>query len=1042
MLHVSLLGEQAITDDATGTEPVRSPRTLALLAYLAVHAGAPQARPRLAAVFWPDSADGQALTNLRRELHHLRRVLGDDDALLVSPQDLCWQDSPTCLVDVRTFDSERIAAFAAEAGGDEAAALEHADRALAAYRGPLLPGLYEDWVLDLRTDLEQRCVDLCDLVCRHRRRRGDGVAATTAIRRRIALRPLEESGYRTLMDLQADLGDRGGAVSTYHRCATVLERELGVGPDPATRATLKRVLSSGSPAVPVRGPGDVRAGHAAAALVGRSRELAALRALWNACTTDGPRLALIRGAAGVGKTRLLTETAEFVRAQGATVAGTQCFGTSGRLALAPVADWLRNPALQSASLEPLWAAEVNRLVPADRRPTTSTRAGAGAVADAWQRQRFFEGLARALTARGRPTLLTVDNLQWCDPETLAFLAYCLALVPDAPLLVLGTMRDDWSGGAGEAQQWATGLRTAGLLTDITLSPLEIDDTARLAESLSGREFGAADRLLLQSTTGGFPLYVVEAVRASTNPAEPALPARDLTAVLRQRLDQCGPFAREIAGLAAAVGRNFTLELLTEASDLDAGEVVQAVDELWRRRIVQETGTGYDFSHDLLRDAAYAQVSPPKRWLLHRRLAQGLELLHAGDTDSVSAALAEQYDRGGRPDRAVVFYRRAALVASERYAHEEAIRLHRAALSIVRTRLDGKEGDRQELDLLESMAAPLNARYGYASQELEQTLERSLELSESLVRPESELTALVGLWASRFVQGRIADAHRAASRALSQVRPGSELGSSAHFAYGGSAVSLGRPEEALRHFAIAAQLAGGTHTWTIGTRPDVHGSAWAAHADWLVGRDEQALASCRRAVDLARTIHHPYNLAVALAYAGITHQLRGDLTALRATVEELRGLCDRYDFAYYREWGLVLDGWSRPGGSGLDLARAGIDNLKAEGAFARMPYWLSLLADLWVRAGRPDAARGVLDAALVAAHSRSDLWWLPEVMRVRAASDEPAAAAEGLRSAAALAEAHGSVALLRRCECDLADRGFPQPGSTRTPRPNAARTPRS
>ena len=122
--------------------------------------------------------------------------------------------------------------------------------------------------------------------------------------------------------------------------------------------------------------------------------------------------------------------------------------------------------------------------------------------------------------------------------------------------------------------------------------------------------------------------------------------------------------QEVAGLAAAVGRNFTLDLLTEASDLDADTVVRAVDELWRRRIVRELRDGYDFSHDLLRDAAYAQISPPKRWLLHRRLAQGLELLHANDTDAVSAQLAEQYARGGRPERALAYYRRAAEVASD------------------------------------------------------------------------------------------------------------------------------------------------------------------------------------------------------------------------------------------------------------------------------------------------------------------------------------------------------------------------------------------
>src|SRR5262249_57416586 len=85
----------------------------------------------------------------------------------------------------------------------------------------------------------------------------------------------------------------------------------------------------------------------------------------------------------------------------------------------------------------------------------------------------------------------------------------------------------------------------------------------------------------------------------------------------------------------------------------------AVDELWRHRIMQEFGDGYDFSHDMLRETAYAQVSPPKRWLLHRRIAQGLELLHPEDTESVAALLAEQYARGGRPERAVTYYRRAA-----------------------------------------------------------------------------------------------------------------------------------------------------------------------------------------------------------------------------------------------------------------------------------------------------------------------------------------------------------------------------------------------
>jgi hypothetical protein len=144
--------------------------------------------------------------------------------------------------------------------------------------------------------------------------------------------------------------------------------------------------------------------------------------------------------------------------------------------------------------------------------------------------------------------------------------------------------------------------------------------------------------------------------------------------------------------------------------------------------------------------------------------------------------------------------------------------------------------------------------------------------------------------------------------------------------------------------------------------------------------------------------------------------------LRNTVTELRELCDRYDLAYYREWGLILDGWSREEGPRIDLAQEGIGNLKAAGSFARMPYWLSLLADLLTRDNQPDAARATLDAALVAAQAHEDLWWLPEVMRLRAAHDDEEDAVARLRSAARLASAHGSAALLRRCERDLLSQG--------------------
>ena len=1031
MLHVSLLGEQAIIDDRTGVR-TRSSRAVALVAFLVAHAGSPQPRQRIAGLFWPESTDAQALTNLRRELHHLRNALGSEPALVVTSRDLCWRDTQTCHVDMRIFDLERQAALTAAEAGDGDGVVAHAAGALAQYRGEALPGLYDDWLLEIRSVLERRCVELCDLLCATRARRGDLTGAVEAARRRIQLQPLEEVGYRNLMQLQADLGDRAGAVSTYHHCASVLERELGVVPDPATRQALQRLLAhadrAGERAPEIR-PAFGRSGLAAAQLLGRSAELGLLQDLWRTAAAGRASIALVRGGAGVGKTRLVAEVAGLARLQGAVVAGAQCFGTSGRLALAPVADWLRSPAFQAATttLEPAWRAEVGRLLPSEVRGQRG--AGSRAMADAWQRHRFFEGLARALLAVDRPTVLVLDNLQWCDQETLAFLTFYLGLARDAPVLVAGTLRNDDLGEDADLTGWTVQMRAAGLLTELSLSPLEAADTARLAEAISGRPLLADDVNLLQATTGGFPLYVIEAVRGSVDPGSTPLPGGDLKAVLGNRLDQATTGAREVAGLAAAVGTNFTLDLLTEASDLSADNVVGAVDELWRRRIMREFGDGYDFSHDLLRDTAYARVSPPKRWLLHRRIAQALELLHADNMDMVSAQLAEQYARSGRPGRAVAYYRRAADIAASRFAHAEAIRLHKEALSIVRGLDEGKDRDSQELAVLEAMAAPLTARFGYSSPELQQTLERSIDLAESLGHLGSKLTSLVALAASRFVQGRTADGYQMASRALTVVDLESELSGPAHFMAGGAAISLGRPAEGLRHLQLATHLASGALLLSIGTRPDVHGTAWAAHAHWLLGDDADALSSCNDAIKLARTIDHPYSLAVALAYGAITHQVRQDSSELKDTVTELRELCERYGFAYYRDWALVLDGWSRMDEPGVGLARRGISNLRSAGSFARMPYWLSLLADLLARNNRPAAARATLDAALAAAHAHDDVWWLPEVVRMRAAHEDQEAAIARLRSAAQLASSHGSVALLRRCERDLAGRSVraPSPG---------------
>ena len=227
-----------------------------------------------------------------------------------------------------------------------------------------------------------------------------------------------------------------------------------------------------------------------------------------------------------------------------------------------------------------------------------------------------------------------------------------------------------------------------------------------------------------------------------------------------RLGQAGPAAQEIAEIAAAVGRDVTLDLLAVAADLDTDGVVAAVDELWRRRILREHGDGgesYDFSHDLLRDAAYALASPPRRWLLHRRLAQGLELLHAGHLDDVASQLADQYDRGGRTDRAVHYRARSAALAESVFANAEALRQHQRILELIATQPEGKDRDAKELDALQAMVPSLTAVRGYSAPEVLEALERAAALAERLDRRPTLLAAYVGLNSVLYVRGQIARA---------------------------------------------------------------------------------------------------------------------------------------------------------------------------------------------------------------------------------------------------------------------------------------------
>jgi DNA-binding SARP family transcriptional activator len=241
VLEISLLGEQRVAVDGSVVMALKSPRALALLGFLLVHAGAPQRRDYIAAQFWPDCRQAQARANLRRELHALRAGLPQVDRWLAAQGGtLLWRPDRDCLVDVAVFEAAADKASAALAAADETAFRRAAADAVRAYRGELMPALYDDWVAVERDRLHRRCLALLDQLITAERNAGAYGEAIERARRRIDLEPLEEVGYRTLLQLQALSGDRAAALQTYHRCTSILELEWEqrrTERQPARRAT-------------------------------------------------------------------------------------------------------------------------------------------------------------------------------------------------------------------------------------------------------------------------------------------------------------------------------------------------------------------------------------------------------------------------------------------------------------------------------------------------------------------------------------------------------------------------------------------------------------------------------------------------------------------------------------------------------------------------------------------------------------------------------------------------------------------------------------
>ncbi len=1009
-LHLRLLGDFSLIYADQQVTSLNTMRLQSLLAYLVLHRDVPQQRQHLAFLFWPDTTEAQARNNLRQLLHQVRQAFPPVERFLSADTHmLYWHPVTPFYLDVAAFEQVLTEAAAATQRDEQhqlQAALEQAD---SLYRGELLPGCYDEWILPERERLRQHHRQALEHLLHLFEVQGDNVTAIRYAQRLIALDPLSEDLSRRLMRLFALNNDRASALHVYHTCVTTLQRELGVDPDPATREAYERLMHQETPVIPARAQQTLLA--ATPTLIGRKREWEALQEVWHAASAGEPRFVLVTGEAGVGKSRLAEEFLLWASQQGAVTAKARSYAAEGQLSLAPVTDWLRSDGLRAPvrQLDKVWLTEVARLLPElfAEQPALPRYES---VTEYGQRQRFFEALARAILVASQPLLLLIDDLQWCDQETLEWLHFLLRFDPTARLLVIGCAREEELPQTHPLRTLLLHLRTTMRVTELTLQPLDAAETAKLASQVAKRELDRGLVMHLFQETEGYPLFVVEMVRAdlgrvSTSPPEadhshgqpplddaPTLPPR-VHAVLVGRLLQLSASARAFVELAAIIGREFTLDLLSTVGNADVESAVCALDELWHKRIVREHGANsYDFTHDKLREVAYAEISAPQRRMLHRRVAQTLEAMHVEeDLDSVSGQIASHYERAGMIEQALPYYQRAAAVAQSVYANEDAISLLSRSLELLELLPASSKRDKQELSLQLALAPLYRVTKGWATPELERVLDRVLALCDTVGNDAQRVEMLYGLQSVYVVQAKLEKVQMVSDEL--QTLYLRSLGTAPPFAgmmLAGAQLHLGRITEANAHFAQIIAAHDPDHLLHLqesqGVNYAAHARAWQAHALWCLGYPQQALSRGLDAVKLVRDLDQPFNQALVSAYLALLQQLRADEAVAREHAEQALALASKCQAPYYRAWAGIFVSYAlaleQPDEERIEHLRESISEFKASGARLRLPYYLSLLAQVCGKAGRVEEGLVSIDEALSEARIHNERWWDAEVHRLR------------------------------------------------------------
>jgi class 3 adenylate cyclase/tetratricopeptide (TPR) repeat protein len=740
-----------------------------------------------------------------------------------------------------------------------------------------------------------------------------------------------------------------------------------------------------------------RGGNALAPLVGRGEELDLLLSRWSQAKDGEGQVVLLSGEPGIGKSRILSALRERLEALGVQALRLQCSPYYVNSAFWPIIDnfertlkFTRDETTDAKldKLEALIVTHYGRPL-ADVRFVASIlsipcepRYGALPMTPQKHKDEALRTLV-AITeaaARQRPSVMLFEDAHWADPTSLEVLDLLIDRVKAVPLMVVLTHRPEFQ------SRWSG----QGHVGALNLSKLTRTQSAAIVSALAGgKTLPAALLEQILTRTDGVPLFVEELTKSILESGELkgagdhydyAGSARAVTipATLRDslmaRLDRFVP-VKEIAQIGAAIGREFSYELIAAVAPMPEAQLDDALVQLSASGLAFRRGTPpdsvYTFKHALVQDAAYDSLLKSRRQELHAKIARVIEARFPNVKSTEPEVLAHHLTEASLTEAAIPLWQSAGELALKRMALAEAIAHLNQGLELVSTLPPSAERDASGLGLRTLLGPAWMALKGWAAQEVWTSLHPALALAKSLERNDALAPILSGLMLNVVTQGRVAEALPWAEEMLdiAKATGDTDMLITGHARACGCYCYAGEFTKAVEHADTVLDLYDDEEhrhlADILNVDPKTHAGVIASISTWILGYPDRAARLSDEKDVHAHRRGHPFDLGFALSLGAHEFDHRFTQADLRKRAEE----CERlgrenslpvlwaqrapitYGMALIRE-GKVAEG--------IAPLKAGIASRNASGGKGRGPTWNAFLAEAVALTGDLDNALQLID----------------------------------------------------------------------------------